>query len=279
MARRTKAARRRRVADGGEAWKIVLGVLAGVIALGGFGGLLYFQQTSEKPIARDASTLCPLSGPQSIQVILLDATDVLPAPAKTEIGTLLGEAVSGAPANELVEIRLLDPKMAGGKTIFSRCNPGDGSGLSEWTSNPSLARRQWTDSYKIPVQEALSFGLAPSQADVSPILSTLQSIALERFTGLDVQSLPKRLLVLSDLIEHGPRYSQYSGDIDYSQFKKSTIYSAVRTNLNGAEVTFYQVQRRTKNQISSADLIQFWMDWVQDNNGRFKEAVKLQGVD
>ncbi len=277
MARRLRSSRGR-TGGGGEGWKIALGVVALLIGLSGIGSIFYFKHTSEKPIVRDQATLCPVNGPHSIQVILLDATDDLPAAAKKEIASLLGDAVSGAPTNELVEIRLLDPANRGGKTIFSRCNPGDGSGLSEWTSNPTIARRRWVESFQIPVQTALASGLRPSQANVSPILATLQTIALERFTGREAQSLPKRLLVLSDLIEHGPKYSQYGGKVSYADFKKSDLYKDVRTNLNGAAVTFYQVQRRTRNPIPSAGLIQFWIDWVADNNGQFKEALKLQGL-
>ena len=180
MARRIRSSRRRSTASGGEGWKIVLGVTLGLAALGAFGSIFYFKHTAEKPIIRDQVSLCPSSGPHSIKVILLDATDDLPAPAKIEIATILNDVVSSAGINELVEIRLLDPTTAGGKTIFSRCNPGDGAGLSEWTANPKLARRQWIDSFQTPVQLALASGLRPSKANVSPILSTLQTIALAR---------------------------------------------------------------------------------------------------
>lgn len=278
MVRKVRSSRRPRTGSSQEGWKIGLGVAFGALALAGFGGIFYLRSTSDRPALRDTATLCPLSGPTSIQVILLDATDDLPPAAKKEIATLLGDSVTGAPPNQLIEIRLLDTRISGGKVVFSRCNPGDGAGLSEWTANPAMAKRQWVESYQKPVQEALKAGLRPSQAGTSPILSTLQTIALERFTGRAASSVPKRLIVLSDLIEHGPKYSQYSGKLAYGEFRKSDLYKDVRTNLNAAEVTLYQVQRQTQKPLPSAGLIQFWIDWIADNNGQFKEAVKLQGL-
>jgi hypothetical protein len=42
-------------------------------------------------------------------------------------------------------MRLLDPSITGGKSIFARCNPGDGVGLSEYTANPRLAKKRWME--------------------------------------------------------------------------------------------------------------------------------------
>ncbi len=257
---------------------IVSGVMIGAAAIAAFAAIFYFKASSEKPVVRDQATLCPVTGPTAVRVVLLDATDDLPGAARKEISTLLMDEVTAAAANELVEIRLLDPAADGGRIVFSRCNPGDGSGLSEWIANPELARKKWLESFQKPVQQALEDGLRPSQAATSPLLRTLQTIAIERFTGRDAAPRPKRLIVLSDLIEHGPKYSQYSGKLKYDDFRKLDFYKDVRTNLNRAEVTFYHVQRRTRVPLPSTALIQFWIDWVADNNGQFKEALKLQGL-
>ena len=56
------------------------------------------------------------------------------------------------------------------------------------------------------------------------------------------------------------------------------MYKKVRTDLHGAEVDLYYVQRRTKRIIDSGAHIQFWIDWVQDNDGHFSKALKLQGL-
>lgn len=270
--------RRSRPRQGGEWGKIAAAAVLAFIAVGGIGVMFYLKGTAPKPKIRDAATLCPIAGHAAVHVVLLDATDDLPVPAKAEITRLLTDVVMNTPPDGLIEIRILDPRQRGGRTIFSKCNPGDGAGLSEWTANPVQSRRRWIESFQKPIQAAFEIGLRPSQADASPILSTLQMIAIERFTGQVAAKIPLRLTILSDLIEHGPRYSQYSASLSYDIFRRSDVYRDLRTDLGGAEVVFYQIQRRTRRPISSADLIKFWIEWTQDNGGRFREALRLQGL-
>jgi hypothetical protein len=43
-------------------------------------------------------------------------------------------------------------------------------------------------------------------------------------------------------------------------------------------VQIYYIQRNTGKPLNSVDHIRFWADWIRDNNGRLKQASKLQGV-
>jgi hypothetical protein len=210
--------------------------------------------------------------------VLLDSTDDIPEIAKREIKTILVDMAETLPTYALLEIRLLHPKVAGGRSIFARCNPGDGSGLSEYTANPLLAKKRWMDGFREPLDEALQSGLRPLPGKTSPIMETVQRIAVERFTGRATEEIPKSLILISDMLEHEPDYSQYSGDLSYDRYKASRAYRKFRTNLYGAEVMIYYVQRMSAKPINSADHIRFWAEWIRDNNGRLKQATKLQGV-
>ena len=68
------------------------------------------------------------------------------------------------------------------------------------------------------------------------------------------------------------------GDLSYSRFKASRAYKKLQTDLHGAEVLIYYIQRSTGRPLNSVDHIRFWTDWIHDNNGRFKQASKLQGM-
>jgi hypothetical protein len=80
------------------------------------------------------------------------------------------------------------------------------------------------------------------------------------------------------MLQHGPDYSQYTGNLSYNRFKASIAYKKVQTDLHGTEVLIYYIQRQTGRPISSVDHIQFWAEWIRENNGRFKQATKLQGM-
>jgi hypothetical protein len=249
-----------------------------VLALGVLAAGAYVYATVARPPTLDPTSLCPVNGPSSLSVVLLDSTDEIPDIAKHEIRTTLIDMAETLPAYELLEIRLLDPNFASGRLIFSKCNPGDGSNLSEYTSNPRLAKQRWMDGFREPLDQALETGFRPAPGKNSPIMETIQRIAVERFSGRNVANVAKTLVVISDMLENGPDYSQYNGDLSYDRFKRSTAYKKVRTDLHGAEVLIYYIQRQTRRPIDSVDHIRFWADWIRDNDGRFKQASKLQGM-
>jgi hypothetical protein len=269
---------RRRSRNPGELRKHLLGATLAVLALGvlSAGAFTYFS--AARPPALDRASLCPTDGAHSITVVLLDSTDDIPEIAKREVRTLLVDMAETLPTYGLLEIRLLDPKVVGGRPIFARCNPGDGSGLSEYTANPRLAKRRWMDGFREPLDEALRTGFGPLPGKTSPIMETVQRIAVDRFTGRAAEDIPKSLVIISDMLEHEADYSHYSGDLSYSRFKASRAYKKVQTDLHGADVTIYYIQRLAAKPINSADHIRFWVEWIRDNNGRLKQAAKLQGV-
>jgi hypothetical protein len=249
-----------------------------VLALGILSAGAYIYATAARPPSLDRSSLCPVDGPRSVTEVLLDSTDEIPDIAKREVRTVLVDMAETLPTYGLLEIRLLDPKVAGGKSIFARCNPGDGSGLSEYTANPLLAKKRWMDGFRQPLDEALQTGFRPLPGKTSPIMETIQRIAVERFSGRTVEGIPKSLVLISDMLEHESEYSQYAGDLSYRRYKASRAYQKFRTDLYGADVMIYYIQRLSGKPINSADHIQFWAEWIRDNNGRLKQASKLQGV-
>ena len=113
--------------------------------------------------------------------------------------------------------------------------------------------------------------MQPQPRATSPILSTLQGIALERFSGGAAAKIEKSLVIVSDMIENEKDY--------YQRFKSTPAYLKSRTDLNGAHVHILYVQRFTKRPTNSVQLMQFWADWVGDNRGAPDGmAVRLQGA-
>ena len=270
--------RRRRRSSRAETSKFVLAgiLIAAALMAGGF--IAYLYLSSDRPPVLDRATYCPIDGPRSLTVMLLDTSDDLPAIAKSEVRKHLLDSAEAVPDYGLLEIRVLDPGSSGGHVVFSRCNPGDGSNLSEYRANPELARRRWREGFRAPLDSALTGALRPRGAQTSPLLSTLQAIAVERFTGRSELKKPKALLVVSDLLEHGADYSHYPGDFSYDRYKLSPAYPKYRTHLQGASITFLYVQRATRRAPNTVEHLRFWQEWVRDNKGQLKEAIRLQGM-
>src|ERR1700738_1271340 len=105
--------RRRHSRKPAELRKHLLGGALGVLALGVLSAGAYVYTTAERPPSLDRSSLCPVDGPRSVTVVLLDSTDDIPAIGKQEIRTILVEVAETLPSYRLLEIRLLDPKIPG----------------------------------------------------------------------------------------------------------------------------------------------------------------------
>jgi hypothetical protein len=274
MPRRTSSRRRH---DPKEAAKYVLAAALLLIAVSAGGAFLYKWMTVEPPPKLDQTTYCPIDGPRATLVFLIDTSDPLPPPAAKEVRTMLFDTADALRPYGLLEIRTLDAA-GDGLVIFSRCNPGDGSDLNAFTGNPALAHKRWQESFQRPLAEVLEHGLEPAPSKTSPIMATIQNIAIERFTGRANELKPKSLVVVSDMLEYTPDYSLYRGSLAFDRYRNSPAFSKFRTDLHGAAVTLLMVQRKAPH-ISTVDLMQFWHDWIRDNNGQWKEGIKLQGVE
>ena len=232
---------------------------------------------ADRPVLSE-ETLCPTDGPRGITVVLLDASDGLPEIAQQEVrGYLVGLSEELEPYS-LLELRLLDPSVGGGRVVFSRCNPGDGSNLNELIGNPQLARRQWLEGFRQPLEDALNGFLGPAPSDTSPIMGTVQHVAIELFSNRQARELPKELVIVSDMLEHTSAYSQYPLDLSFERFKLTEAYRNFRTDLHGADVTIKYVQRRTPTGLDPVKHLEFWLEWARDNNAGLFRADRLQGV-
>lgn len=254
----------------------ILLILLAVFALGALGAFWYF---TPRPPVLDAVTGCPVSGPDGVTVVLVDTSDDLPEPAKREARTILNDLITTLPPYYRLDIRVLDIAGMKSRSLFSKCNPGDGTGLSEWTSNPRIARLKWLESFRKPANNAIDHSLGSQKADSSPIMAAIQDIAIERFSGAVAVASEKRLVIISDMLEFTREYSQYprAGDLSYQRFKQSPAYLKYRTDLHGARVTIDYVQR-TQPKIDNTKHADFWHQWVIDNKGVWDAVHRLQGA-
>ena len=174
------------------------------LALAALGALaLFYFSVTPKP-RLDTASLCPVDGPQGITVVLVDTSDDLPQPAQREVLGMLEDQITALPAYYKLDVRVLD--IAGGRSrsLFSRCNPGDGTGLSEWTDNPRLARMRWLDDFRQPAKDAVKSSLSSASSKSSPIMGAIQDIAIDQFSASAAEKIEKKLIVISDMLEFTP---------------------------------------------------------------------------
>jgi hypothetical protein len=267
----------------GIGWSGIGGILLLLLAIIAGSAFAYFYFSTPTRPTLDAQTFCPITGPQGITVVLVDTSDDLPETTRREVLGILEDKIASLPPFYKLDIRVLDIAGVRSRSLFSKCNPGDGAGLSEWTDNPRIARMRWIDGFRKPAADAVKNSIASAKANSSPIMAAIQDIAIDQFSSAAAQNAKKTLFVISDMIEYTPDYySQYprAGDLSFSRYKQSPAYLKFRTDLHDATVNILYVNRQLKGQpiIDGRAHMQFWQEWVVDNKGQFGSAKWLQGA-
>jgi hypothetical protein len=278
MARR----RPRQRSGSGFGWSGLGGVLLLLLAIVSGGALAWFYfSTPARPVL-DAQTLCPVTGPQGVTVVLVDTSDDLPETTRRELLGQLDDMITTLPPFYRLDIRVLDNAGIRSRSLFSKCNPGDGAGLSEWTDNPRIARLRWIEDFRKPAAQAVKSSISSAEARNSPIMAAIQDIAIDQFSGAATQNARKTLYIISDMIEFTKDYSQYprAGDLSFARYKQSPAYLKFRTDLHGATVILRYVTRQTNGQpvLDGTRHMEFWKAWIEDNRGVFGGVKRLQGA-
>jgi hypothetical protein len=250
------------------------------VAVAAMGALAAFYHYAPRARALDKDSYCPKDGVDGISVVLVDATDDLPEVAKRQAFQILDDLILSLPAYYKLDIRVLDISAMRSRSLFAKCNPGDGSGLSEWTANPEAARRRWIENFRKPARAAIESSLGSAKAQSSPIMAGLQDIAVGEFSSAGTQNAAKILTVISDMVEYTRDYNQYprGGDLSYERFKRSPAYMKYRTDLHGAELRIEYIQRTFMTEPYVKAHMEFWRQWKNDNGGSKFSVRRLQGV-
>lgn len=264
-------------------WAGVGGILLLLLAAAAGGTFAYFYFSTPARPTLDQQSLCPLEGPQGITVVLVDTSDELPETTRREVLGILEDTIVSLPAFYRLDIRVLDIPSVRSRSLFSKCNPGDGAGLSEWTDNPRIARLRWIENFRKPAADAVKNSLASAKANSSPIMAAIQDIAIDQFSSAATQKATKSLIVISDMIEHTKDYSQYprAGDLSFERYKQSPAYLKFHTNLHGTSVLIRYV---TRTQIRGQPFLDdnkhgaFWVTWMKDNGASSVVVKRLQGT-
>ena len=259
---------------------IALGV-GGAVLLGGvlfvIARVTFF---APGPPSRDPDTGCPETGPAALTAILIDTTDEISAISRTDVLAHLDEYVANSREDEMV--LAYEAKPVGdevGDPLLSVCHPGDPDAASEWTENPRLIRRRLEERFKRPLEALFAELLEREEASTSPLMESVQSVAVSVLARHEYADIPKRLIVVSDLMQNTNNLSFFRQAVDYEGFAESPGSAALSTDLRGTAVEVLFVQREAHRRLEDTrGLVDFWQRWIEEQGGTMNRVVRVDGV-
>ena len=259
-----------------------IGLLVGLCLVAGIVGYFYISSSaSSRPT--DKATFCPTDalGPNSVTAILIDRTDTFNPTQQAAIRDRLNDIKDHSSQYDLLEIYSVEPieqKLL--KPEFSMCSPGRGEGLNQWTHNPHLIEERWKAFFAKPIQHLFDSILAGDTAQISPIMESIQSIVVTRLgtQELVTKKTPRRLIVISDLLQFSKDYSQYKPLANFKQFKTTPYYQNVRSDLSGIAVEFWYIRRQKTLNIQQDKHVNFWRDYITDQGGTIDKVWFVPGT-
>ena len=235
-------------------------------------------------VARDEETMCPESGPSGITAILVDTTDRVASVSRADILGRLDDLVAESEPDEMIvayESQPVSEAVGGGplEPLLTVCNPGDPDEASELTRSPALIRRRLEERYRAPLERVFRDLLDRLQAPETPLMENVQAIAVTQFSSRRYDGLSKRLVLVTDLLQHSDNLSFYGGLPDYASFARSPGADALRTDLDGVEAEILLVQREIHESLGGPRrVIAFWERWVADQGGQVTRVRRIAAV-
>ena len=168
---RPRPARRRRRRS--SAWRLhALGIalIIGVVTVVVGGSFLYFYVAAGQ-LELDQETFCPVDGPQTVTVVLVDRTDPYTPVQQAGIQNALELIRTSVPKYGALGLYAVGPTDQGVLELFARiCNPGRGDEINPLIGNPRRVEQRWREGFKAPLDALFARLLQPGEAATSPIL-------------------------------------------------------------------------------------------------------------
>jgi hypothetical protein len=252
---------------------VVVLVFIGLIA-----GALILQRGAARI---DPVTLCPKSGPAALTAILIDVTDPLSSVQRAAVLGRLNKLVLGLRANEEIGVFSIDPTADPLKKAVVVCRPLRPGEVSELTGNKALAQRRFEQIFEPKVAALLDAAMARPPSEASPIMEAIQAVAVAYFQPADAASaaggLPKRLVIVSDMLENAAGGIHYRGVPDFATYRMSPAYARVRSHLGGVRVTILYLRRDTRLPVQGRSHIDFWDHWFADQGASVEDVYAVEG--
>lgn len=238
--------------------------------------MAFLWSEKERQISEvDPNTLCPVStGPIGMIAILVDVTDPLTLTQYSKLQAWLAKSINDAPRGTQFTLGIVSDNSEKWGTKTALCKPQDAGSADGFTQNAKLIGSRYKSDFLDPLEAQLANMVRASGAKQSPIMESLQTL-IAQTPGFVTFSGPRRIILISDLLQHSSVLSFYRGD-DWESFSSSAAFQRMGHSLLEAEIEIYQVPRPGEGVKRPEILEDFWLRYF-DIQGAHLPKVKRLG--
>ena len=156
---------------------------------------------------------------------------------------------------------LLQPLVKGKSLVDVKRLP---KGLA--VANPQMQKTIWNNTFFKPLEAHLRQAMLGPNATNSPIMESIQSVALTLFDPDPDRSKPRKLAIVSDLMQNTPGLSFYQSVPTLQQLQQSQVFQSHKIDLRGVQVELWPL--RNKVAAPRLDpLCKLWTDIITEQRG------------
>ncbi len=220
---------------------------------------LFAAAAIHQPPATDPETGCRLDRDDPVHtIVLVDQSDPFNATDLDWVRTLLDGEARSLPRHG--RLTLVVPNSASPYDpvqVFSGCSPGSAAESNPIFQNPKMIAAAWERKFHSPLMLQADESLRDTVAPSSPLMEAMYTLAdRPDFQG----HVPvRRLILVSDLMQHSPGFSMYKSGADADVWAASSL-ADMRAGLEGVEVVARIVPRQ-QYALPLGEVKAFWRDW------------------
>ena len=205
--------------------------------------------------------------------VLLDLTDPLSPTQHDRLRGILEKAIAEAKVDTLFSVGAVrtDPVRRGAE--FKLCKPLEGKDADVVYQNPRLIQDRYENEFRRPLDSVLKEMLEADTADRSPIMESLQALLASTPGFLDT-GYPRKVLIVSDLLQHSAVFSFYRGET-WQDFIRSPDSRRQARDMNGIDLKIYRLPRPNAK-IDNPSVEDFWVNYF-DRAGVKKLSTRPLG--
>lgn len=235
-------------------WGVLMLIVSALFVFG-IGGAYVYSKKNTPEI--DKTTFCPKSGATSVTALLIDATDSLSIQQKQAFLSAFQSLRDSISLHGRLDLYFIhDTQTSLLKPVVSLCNPGHGAEISEFVGNPRHVEQTWQDGFGHPLELEISRLLNASPEKESPILESIQSVVLTSLSAPIDRDKPKKIILISDLMQHSSNASLYRGTHAIESIIQNKSFNHTKSDLRDIDISVWMLARDSA--LSRSKLVELW---------------------